>query len=429
MTKRRTQIDFRKTLTRLVSLSAFYASIAYLGISDIQSAYDPEARVIGLLGPSFISFLMLVCVAFIFDKTFRQFLENRYFFACSTLLLFYTVVGLWQGNERYFLIADLVVWVWPLGGLALFRLMLKAKMPALHLLALICIATLVMHICQSVTIEIRQFTEKIGDVRVSSFSLFNTSNLLLVPSSIGLGIWMRKGLIGALILLVLIGIHFYEIVLLSATRSSAVVILVVFLLSLIGLSYKVKNGVITNTKSFSTLWILVSVMVVSVGLFFPTLINMLLESSVISSRINEGDTGWLRVLELIDALEQMNDWQFIFGGGLGFAFDSIFGYRVHRLHLGILTFLLKGGIILLLPVMILVYFSLPKFFATAWLRPAALDLKVRSAALVVLPGIFGWIILLTISGGYILHASLGAGFGLGAFLHIKDEGLSKFLPS
>ena len=336
-----------------------------------------------------------------------------------------------QGNEVSFLIGDIVVLVWPLGGVALFRLMLKSKRPTLHLFAFICLFTAVMNYSQIVTLE-TQISEILSSGRVINKAVYACSGLLLVPTAIAVGILFRKGVVYVTLLLAMVAIHFYNIVLLTATRSSAITLLVLMLFSSVGLSYKIKNGTLTTKQSFLSILIAMLGVVCSV-LIVLTLIGNLFDNStsLISDRGADDYTTVLRMLELADALDKLNAVEWIFGGGLGYAFYSIVENvgMVGALHIGIFTFLLKGGLIIFIPIAIFLYLILPTLFGIAWLNPRALDCNTRSATLIVLPGVFSLLVLLTLSGGFSTFTFLGAGFALGAFLEIQEEGLDKFFPS
>lgn len=417
---------------KAIPLFGFYGTFASMVTGDIAIINAAGERD-GVTSHLIIALSIAILTCFISDKEYRKILLGKWGLFYWITLSIYTISGLIQGVNYIFLRADIGTLSWLIGGLALFRLMIKLPNPSLHLLVFLIIGTSVIHYNQLVAQENPNFVlEHLGRVIGEGNILFYYSALLIIPTGIGLGILVRKNMVWMLSILSLVGLHFYNGAFLSGTRSIALNLIIILIISSVSLSYGISQGVLTIKKSkyarfisLTTILMALSALLILIGSFFSG-------ESTLSARAigGEGDgSSLLRLLELTTALSQLNELQLIIGGGIGYSFESILGYRTNLLHIGIFTFLLKGGIILLTMVVVFLYIRLPLLFLAAWLKPLSVDQKVRTATLVVLPGIFSWILLLTISGGYNQYNFLGVGFGFGAFLHICDHGLDKFLPS
>jgi hypothetical protein len=106
-------------------------------------------------------------------------------------------------------------------------------------------------------------------------------------------------------------------------------------------------------------------------------------------------------------------------------------YVAYALHIGILTFLLKGGVILLAISVIVFYVALPLRYAVACLRSAAGTTPDDVGILCVAPGLAAWLAMLAMSGGYTVYASFGVGVCLAAYSALCSQGrpgLPGFVP-
>jgi hypothetical protein len=420
-------------LLKVLPWLGFYGSIGSMVIGDVSIINTEGDRVEGVTSHLIIALCIAIFTAFIADKDYRKILLGKWGLSYWMVMLFYSVIGLIQGNNYIFFRADIGTLGWLIGGLALFRLMIKLPNSILHLFLFILIGTLVIQYSQLVVLENPNYDLKyLGRVIGEGNILFYYSALLIVPTGIGLGILVRRNIVWMLSILSLVGLHFYNGAFLSGTRSVALYLIIILIVSSINLSYEVSQGVITLKKSKYAKFISLITMFMALTALLVLTGSLFSGENVLAERAIGGDgdqSSLLRLLELSAALSQLNEFQLVIGGGIGYSFDSILGYQTNLLHIGIFTFLLKGGILLFSIVVVFLYIRLPMLFLAAWLKPLSFDPKVRTAILVVLPGIFAWIFLLTISGGYNQYNFLGVGFGFGTFLHICDYGLNKFLSS
>ena len=155
-------------------------------------------------------------------------------------------------------------------------------------------------------------------------------------------------------------------------------------------------------------------------------------SSILQLRIAECCFNLGRFEEAYFVIRNLQDIDFLAGKGLGATFINPIrrGWNVdleiNWLHIGPLTFLLKGGLPLFLVVIFFFYIKIPYLYCKALLNPYAFDPKERTALLTVLPGVLGWSIWLLTSGGYDTLNFFGLGFGFGAYSHIRKHGLGIF---
>ena len=249
----------------------------------------------------------------------------------------------------------------------------------------------------------------------------------------------RQGWFWTSLILGLVALHIYSLGFIGATRSVLLSVLTALIFSVFGLSYRLSNGVLTTKSSlrqprrlvylllFVGIFLLFAIFFINFEQLFELFQNNLIFERIFNPDSATQRSSELRIEEAIGGIQSFQDEiEFLFGKGLGSTFFSVLGYEINAFHIGVLTFLLKGGLIMFSFVVFIVYIKLPQLFVKSLLNPHAFNPLRRTALLVVLPGVFGWAVLLLISGGYSMFNSLGIGFAFGAYLHIKKYGLGIF---
>lgn len=390
---------------------------------------------IGGASTSILAAIIFVGATFFLDREFRRFLFGKVGLVYLALVFFYAFIGWLLGNTTDFLRRDLLSLLWLIGGLAIFRLIVKSYYPQIQLLAFIFFSTFLVHFSLSMQIEILK-KDSVGlTERVTDLIAFNYAALLLIPTGIALCLLIRYNLFWAIPIAGLVLIHIYCLGFLAATRSSVIAILTVLIFSLLSLCYKASNGIleakssILRQKWLTPILIAISIFLILAIFYEGFGLEERLQNTLIFERFFQGDavvqksTNY-RIKEAETALESLQGLDIIFGKGLGSSFVSPKGDRINFTHIGILTFWLKGGFIVFILCVFFLYIRLPQLFVRSILRPYKLAPKERTAILTVLPGVFGWMVLLLMSGGFSLYNFIGVGFGLGAYLHFRKHGLN-----
>lgn len=431
---------------KLAATSIFYVSLFLLTFSDFLNAqFDIEQRSavkVGVASGTSLTFVILVGSAFFIDREFRRLLLGKTGIFYGAVVIFYTWMG-WQlfGNSIDWIRMDLSICLWLIGGLAMFRILANSYRPKIQLTSLISVSTVFIYYSILLQAERMNALANAGVTeRITDWNTWAYSSLLLPLTGIALGVLCRQGWFWTISILGLVAIHLYSLGFIGATRSVTLSLLTVVIFSAFGLSYHISNGALTTKSSLKQpkrliyLLLLIGIFLVVAVFFinFEQLFADLFQNSLIFERLFNPDhsterSSQLRIEEAIEGIQVFQDEiEFLFGKGLGATFFSVLGYEINAFHIGILTFLLKGGLIMFGFVVFILYVKLPLLFIKSIVKPHRLDYLKRTALLTVLPGVFGWAVLLLLSGGYSQFNSLGIGFAFGAYSHIRKHGLGIF---
>ncbi|MBD2101742.1 hypothetical protein [Leptolyngbya sp. FACHB-261] len=409
----------------IIAFIGFYGSLLIIFARDTTLARGGVLPLSNAL--TYMALLLPVGCAFYVDPMFRSWLTSPWGICYILAMIYYAILGILQEFDALFFASDLYLVIALLTGMALFRLAMRLPNPEFHFSVPALVSTFILHYAYLYAVPVSEVFESARLLTQNNIG-YVYSAVLLPLTGLGLGTLARKNLVWFGVFLLSIVIHVYNGVLVGSTRSIALSLATVLLFSTVGALYKIHQGVITKAKSVYGKSIILAV-ICSLGILLAILSgNLFATSSTIAARQND-DTGALRIIEKDSAFAELSDFQYYFGGGLGHTFQSTQGYESSALHISIYTFWLKFGGIVFWPIAIFLYIVMPLTFFIAWLKPDYFDSKLRSAILVVLPGLFGWVFLLSISGGYSEHSFLGAGFSLGVFLHVKQQGLYPLLPT
>ncbi|NCR41522.1 MAG: hypothetical protein GPJ21_17750 [Microcystis aeruginosa W13-11] len=434
------------SFVKLAATSIFYVSLFLLTFSDFFNAqFDKEQRStvkVGVASGRILAFVILVGSALLVDREFRRLLLGKTGILYGAVVIFYTWMG-WRlfGNSIDWIRTDLYICLCLIVGLAIFRILANSYRPKIQLTSLVSVSNVFIYYSISLQAERMKSLANAGVTeRIIDSNTWAYSSLLLPLTGIALGVLCRQGWFWTISLLGLVAMQLYSLGFISATRSVTLSVLTVVIFSAFGLSYSISNGALTTKLSLKQpkrliyLLFLIGIFLV-VAVFFINFEQLFVDrfqNSLIFERFFNPDrfaerSSQLRVDEAIDGIKHFQDiLEIVFGKGLGSTFPSILGYEINAFHIGILTFLLKGGIIMFSCVVFTLYIKLPLLFTKSIVEPHRLDYLKRTALLTVLPGVFGWAVLLLLSGGYSPFDFLGVGFAFGAYSHIRKHGLGIF---
>jgi hypothetical protein len=326
------------------------------------------------------------------------------------------------------LFQDFAVFFGFLIGIGLYRLILHLPKPYLHWILFYTLISLLVYYSFSESSLVLK-TEFGGFARNISLRAYLYSALLLIVTPLYLLTIGRKSWFWSIYIISLFLAHGYAIFFLSATRSSSICLIVLLLLSLLGFLFKVKDGVIVKQKIGNKLMriLLLSFLSIIALYVISSLVSDVSWESIdfmLQKSSGKDRSSQLRIIEALELFNIFNKDEILYftGGGLGYSFYTPLGYEALAVHIGILTFLMKGGIFLFLTMAFIFYVRIPWLYFKGLLLPSLIDNKEKTAIITVIPGLIAYSILLLTSGGYCIQASLGLGIAYGAFQHIKQNG-------
>ncbi|GEM_PF-3434398 len=421
------------TLVAWMGLAVVYLAIGlfiypdWINIGMIHGVEEvDEVRIFGMPPPD-IAFVLILGFAFATNLEFRLAVLGRTGLLCLGLLAAYLFLGLAWRNDLSWIREDVRIWLWGFAGLGIFHLIMKARHPCLHILAATLLAGAVLFLSADAARGTMDNNAYLGNTRVWDLNVFNYSGMMILLLGLTLSLCALKNIFYLGGALAALGVFFYSAVMVSATRSLALALLAVCAFALPSLLFKRNREIIGLRVGGKAVWIaaLVGLAVVLVAATFLGL--AFTGSTVMADRWNaeDIDSGVDRFVELSDAIRQLGLVKGLTGGGLGFAFESIFDYTSITLHIGVFGFLLKFGILPFLAIAGFFYGILPVKFVQAILFPRSLHPFMRTALLVTLPGLLGWALILSMSGGYDHYYFIGAGISLGVFAEVRRRGLGR----
>ncbi len=415
----------------LIGLAIVYAAIGLFVYPDwinigVQHGVEEieEVRFFGLPTPD-IAFVLILGFAFGTDAEFRRALSSKTGLVFFGFLAGYSFLGILLGNEFGWLREELRIWMWGVAGFAAFHLIMKAARPCAHILALCLIAGAVLYLSARGAQGGVSNDAYLSNDRIWNIGVFNYSDMMIVLLGLVFSLCALRNVFYFGGAMAAVCLFFYSTVMLSATRSLSLALLVVCAFAVPSLMFKRNRDVITLRLGGSAIWVAGLVCVAGV-LVAATFFGLAFANSTVLAdrwKSNDIDSGMDRFVELGDALRHLGPVKTVLGGGLGYSFDSTFEYTAISLHIGIFVFLLKFGLLPFLAVTAFLYLFLPYKYIQALVRPLSLDPRMRTALLVTLPGILGWALILAMSGGYDHYFSIGIGLSVGVFNEIRARGL------
>jgi len=267
----------------------------------------------------------------------------------------------------------------------------------------------------------------------------------LIPTGISIVILCRLGWFWVISMLGLVFLEFYFGGFIAASRGAFLSLLVILIFSGFSLLlYRLCSKTMVLKPQPSMSLSLLKFILISFTIFIFTVIMFdiinidliqLFQSSLLYERAftdESSSSNKERIEEASFVIGNLQDLDFLAGKGLGATFINPIrrgwnlDMEINWLHIGPLTFLLKGGLPLFFLVIFFFYIKIPYLYSKALLNPYAFDSKKCTALLTVLPGVLGWSIWLLTSGGYFSAHYFGLGFAFGAYSHIRKNGLGIF---
>jgi hypothetical protein len=404
-----------KSIRELVIIFSIYLSLIPFALRPI---------LVGNIGEESSGIFALLIIpifsGIINNMSFRKVFFGRFGAIALLTFILYSYIGIVFSKKTITdCVSEISVYASFFAGFGYFSLIYITKKPKLHLLIFISLFTITLFILQVQTAAMGT-QSGIGRTIDEGYFTFKYFQLLIIPTSIAISVFFRSGFPYSTLFIGLILLQFYSWVILGATRSSALALAISVLISSLSLVYKTNMGLISTKINQKYIYVLS----ITTSIFFLVVLTMtgvfFSDNSLISQRsLTEDREGNVssRIQESLSSLSNLDIHEIIFGQGIGY----------ERLHLGIFCFLLKGGIILFLLVVVLLYIVSPLILVKALFKPSLLDPYYRTSVLVVLPGILTWAFILLTSGGFSLYNFIGLGFAYSAFINIKNNGMGNLI--
>jgi len=433
-----------KTLTQIVSTVTIYFTLLILTYSNfINAQFSSEnkidIRIGGLLGGNTLSIPILVIVAFLIDRDFRKLIFGKIGITYVIVISVCFLIGLLVNNELSYINIDLINVFWLVAGCAMFYIVSNSYNPKIQLFFVVLFPTALMlysFLLQADRISTNEITRVL-------FGEINYTFSLSLITSLAIAVFSRKSLFWTLSIWALVAIHLF-IVAASGFRSFGLTLITVIIFSVFVLSYKLSQGLLHNAPSaFQPKNLILMLVFLSLCLllfvfsdFLVQLIDSFTNLSIIHRFASKDGqrSSELRILDIFNMFQNLQGIPLISGKGIGATYPfydpygGFDGYVVWFTHFGILTYWLKGGIILFSAAVFYFYIKLPKLFIKSLIKPRAFDPRERTALLTILPGVFGYVVCMSINAVFVnYHSFWGLGFLFGAYLHIRKYGLGIFL--
>jgi len=432
------------TVNKIIITVVLYASSIlfyfndFLAVSSLE--YMGEVNILSIPG-----LILAGATALFLDPDSRKLMLNKFVILYGVAICIYAGLGwvVYKNDLKYILLDSSGLVRGFYYGIFLFRLMVRSYFPKLQLLLFVLFPNLmVLFYTIKNASELGINTSGLSglDIRVGGY-IEHHNWYLLVFMGIAIGVLSRYGRKWGIVTWAMPFFMIYSSGFLSARRYIFVTLPILFICSVLALSYRAPNGFLENKPSFLSikqlkrvlLWASIFLASILIIELIVNIIQMLQDLDWLVferfGKISSGDHSTeLRFEEAAVAFHSLQDeFEIIFGRGLGATYRSPaqlwYGDNSWWCHISAFTYLLKGGLILFSLFIYLFYVKFPLLFVKALLKPNAFDPGKRTALLTVLPGILAWTALSLTEGRLNLFYAIQWGFALAAYYHFKKHGL------
>jgi hypothetical protein len=350
---------------------------------------------------------LCLCFFFLFFNKIKQIIHPFYFITFFCFILLFLVIGINNYGFNNLLFADIRILLSLLSGISFSFFVISYCRINIKRLSHFTIISSLLCFTVSAILSPDFIEQKLnGDVeRVSHPNLYAFGFVIFV--FFYLLISLRRKLIDYSIIAITLTIIFYFDIYLSKTRSTLIVWLFGLIFLLISPRIIIIHGKINLSSpiiSIKRILPLFLIIFSFIGLLISENSNRLFSIFNISEILND-DRG----LEFLDLVNQTSGiFQFLFGRGLAGGINSVIyrGEFTQFLHLGLLNFFLKFGIIIFIIVLSGIFYILFKYFRFLFSFPINVHFPLESIVFkygswpIFLPMLFPWFIFLFISGGF-----------------------------
>jgi hypothetical protein len=401
-------------------------------IGDILTIWNPEYKgTFYLLDMPIrdIALIVMLIYFFINWKMIFRLVSKKFIFLYVAIIICFTLQGIIISGFSGWTRADLRFFLWFLGGISFGSVLIRTGEIRGHL---IIIAGLTAGLVLAAALFGEEFQLARSTLiteygRVSEPGIY-TFGVLLYPPLILLFNMRDDSWQSHIISVLCIGILCFTGVYLANARSIGIIFVVILFLYVLSFGMQ-NNGIIINRiRMGKYLCIAMVVGIIGAYLFTYALsIDTRLERVLnVSATALGTDT---RYIEAISFYEQgINDDTIVFGKGLGGTIISpTFDWdETGAIHIGMLNFWMKMGLIPFILISIYIFIILPILYFISLIKRASFS-NYRTANLIVIPALFPWIMNLAISGGFTPPDSIFVGVACVIYGEISINGLRRIL--
>ncbi len=397
-----------------------YTSIRDIGLSATELEFD--SPIIGSLRGCDVAFALGAVWVGINHIKLGWLFRNRLIIPYATIVSLFAAIGLLRSGAGVFFNNDIRVWLMLPLGAVLGVMIHDTKYPLFHLATMSIFLATIMAWATYRDPASAYYSSPVGALqRIVNINVYNCSAMLWSLGAylltIGLSTGLRLPLLGGGIAILGQAI----IAVISATRSMLGVLGVCLLFVVI---VAVRLLPDPRRKFNRKVGLRVGLIALVVGLCaLPYAGNIATYSELLYIRTigvtqESGESTDSRLAEIQALFNSFDMTDYLAGRGFGGRFPSpIYDNDLWpELHIGIFTFALKGGLGLMLLVMYVLLWELPRRFVRAYFKSPDVRLPHDWGILLVTPMVYAPAMLLFLSGGYTTFTFLGWGIAYGAYV-------------
>ena len=338
-----------------------------------------------------VNLMIPIIIACYMFNDYRQKLFSTRNVIILILFIFFWMISMIYGNDRRYTETDTLMLIAFFSGYAFMWLMWKSGKPEFYLSLMMLLFSIVILLKSRLDLSNSNFALQ----RYTSPILWNYALSLYFLTGIN-SVWsvVNKRKVYLIASIFSLSILFYSGVLLGATRSLALVLVV--LICFVLLSFLVlfkQSGWHSILKRVLLYGVIISFIYIIYNIFSGILLS---DYTIISNRMVIDDNWYSRFGEATDLLRQLNMFDLLIGRGIGATIPTALG-QTHIPHISILWFLFAFGLIPFIFVVYTIYVKVPLIYMKS-LRSIRRTGNIHPI-LIVAPGLFAWSSTMLISGG------------------------------
>ena len=416
----------------LVLVSFFLLLLDPVFSIGVDPIYIQRVYLLGMPASDYA--LMLMLITFMVNiKKITAFINKKILVLFGILFFYFLFQGVIINGATNFSIynSDIRTLLWFYGGIAFAYALIKTDRIIQILKIIVIVSTILIVISSIYSIGYSEYMQGLtnDNERIGHPNIYILGAWIFLPIILLFNITPPK-LSEKLIPLTSIILYFYFVAILSGTRSSTIICFAVFMLFTISLKIRTNNSTINivKVKQGYKLFILILLFLTIIySMFYLGEYRLGRFLTIFDSKALASDS---RAFEFLSFFTQSNLQQLIFGRGLGGSISSptYNGELTPTIHIGIMNFWMKMGILPFLLVSYILFIKIPiKYLRSFNSIKSNKGNYYQTANIVILSTLFPWIISLLISGGYGEINFLFVGFSMYFYGMVKTYGIHSIL--
>lgn len=401
-------IDDRPHFSKAKISNTIILYLLYIGfiIGDMLTIWNPEYKgtfyLFGIPNRD-ITLIIILIFFFLNQKMIFSLVSKKIIYFYLILLIYFTLQGIVLNGFSGWTRGDLRLHLWFLGGICFGAVLIRTGQIKKNLAIIVVLTSILIIASLLFGTEYQAVKEtQISEYgRVSEMGIYVFSCLLYVP--LILLFYVKNDVLkdNALILFA-IGSILFTGVLMANARSMGIILIVI--VSLYILSFSVSNnGDVIDKFNLKKYLLLITIICLIGTLLFMSLlsIDLRLERMLKLSPTELSEEN--RYLEAFMFYEQgINDGTLILGRGFGGTIISPISYweETGVIHIGILNFWMKMGLVPFIIISFYVFLVVPFMFIKYLIKSNSYPSHIKTGNIIMISCIIPWIMSLAMSGGY-----------------------------